>query len=234
MTHETYDTDEKKDPMLLVPLYEHPADRPDAWERLIRCADRLHSVVLNPDSGPGAARDERFALVAERLREAGVPVLGYVDTDYGRRPHAAVVQDLLRHRDWYATDGAFLDQASADPELLPHYRRLTVAARAAGAHTLVLNHGAHPHPGYVELADLLVTFEGPWDAYREASAPPPWTADHPAQRFCHLVYAVPPGEIAARLAGELAEQRGAGVHCAVPGSGPHPWGTLPYALEAAG
>ncbi|MFE2366292.1 spherulation-specific family 4 protein [Streptomyces virginiae] len=160
--------------------------------------------------------------------------MGYVDTDYGRRPHAAVVQDLLRHRDWYATDGAFLDQASADPELLPHYRRLTVAARAAGAHTLVLNHGAHPHPGYVELADLLVTFEGPWDAYREAAAPPPWTADHPAQRFCHLVYAVPPGEIAARLAGELAEQRGAGVHCAVPGSGPHPWGTLPYALEAAG
>ncbi|MGW2042640.1 spherulation-specific family 4 protein [Streptomyces virginiae] len=233
-THETHDTDEKKDPMLLVPLYEHPADRPDAWERLIRCADRLHSVVLNPDSGPGAARDERFALVAERLREAGVPVLGYVDTDYGRRPHAAVVQDLLRHRDWYATDGAFLDQVSADPELLPHYRRLTVAARAAGAHTLVLNHGAHPHPGYVELADLLVTFEGPWDAYREAAAPPPWTADHPAQRFCHLVYAVPPGEIAARLAGELAEQRGAGVHCAVPGSGPHPWGTLPYALEAAG
>ncbi|MFD5881164.1 hypothetical protein ACFWHN_21005, partial [Streptomyces yangpuensis] len=59
MTHETYDTDEKKDPMLLVPLYEHPADRPEAWERLIRCADRLHSVVLNPDSGPGGAPEER-------------------------------------------------------------------------------------------------------------------------------------------------------------------------------
>ncbi|MFE1900398.1 hypothetical protein ACFW9B_31980, partial [Streptomyces yangpuensis] len=56
MTHETYDTDEKKDPMLLVPLYEHPADRPEAWERLIRSADRLHSVVLNPDSGPRGGR----------------------------------------------------------------------------------------------------------------------------------------------------------------------------------
>ncbi|MCM1968983.1 MULTISPECIES: spherulation-specific family 4 protein [unclassified Streptomyces] len=225
---------EKKDLMLLVPLYEHPADRPEYWERLIRSAGRLHSVVLNPASGPGEAPDERFAAVAERLRGAGVPVLGYADTDYGRRPHAAVVQDLLRHRDWYAADGTFLDQAAAGPEFLPHYRRLVVAARAAGARTVVLNHGVHPHPGYAELADLLVTFEGPWDAYRDAAAVPPWTADHPAHRFCHLVYAVPPGAPAAELAERLAAQRGAGVHCAVPGTGAHPWGTLPYALEAAG
>ncbi|MFJ3923820.1 spherulation-specific family 4 protein [Streptomyces sp. NPDC090022] len=216
-----------KEPMLLVPLYEHPADRPEAWERLIRSAGRLHSVVLNPDSGPGAARDERFAAVAARLRDAGVPVLGYADTDYGRRPHASVVRDLLSHRDWYGTDGAFLDQTAAGPELLPHYRRLAVAARAAGAGTLVLNPGTHPHPGYAEVADLLVTFEGPWDAYREAGTAPSWTAGYPAHRFCHLVYAVPPGAPAA----ELATERRAGVHCAVPGGGAHPWGTLPYALE---
>ncbi|GLV97386.1 spherulation-specific family 4 protein [Streptomyces lavendulae] len=217
--------------MLLVPLYEHPADRPEDWELLIRSAGRLHSVVLNPDSGPGRAPDEGFADVCARLRDAGVTVLGYVDTDYGRRPHGEVVRDLLRHRDWYATDGAFLDQAAAGPELLPHYGRLAVSARAAGARTLVLNHGVHPHPGYVGLADLLVTFEGPWDAYRDAAAAPPaWTAGHPARTFCHLVYAVPPGAPAA----ELAAVRRAGVHCAVPGTGAHPWGTLPNALEAAG
>ncbi|MGW0363157.1 spherulation-specific family 4 protein [Streptomyces sp. NPDC002990] len=221
--------------MLLVPLYEHPADRPEAWERLIRAAGRLHSVVLNPDNGPGDAPDERFARVSTRLREAGVSVLGYADTDYGRRPHAAVVRDLLRHRDWYGADGAFLDQAASGPELLAHYGRLAIAARAAGARTLVLNHGVHPHPGYARLADLLVTFEGPWDAYRDPAAePPPWTADHPAQRFCHLVYAVPPGAPAAELAERLAAERGAGVHCAVPGTGAHPWGTLPYFLEATG
>ncbi|MFD8412506.1 spherulation-specific family 4 protein [Streptomyces sp. NPDC059650] len=214
--------------MLLVPLYEHPDDRPDDWELLIRSAGLLHSVVLNPASGPGEARDARFAVVAERLRDAGVPVLGYADTDYGRRPHADVVRDLLRHRDWYGADGAFLDQAAPDPALLGHYGRLAVAARAAGARTLVLNHGVHPDPGYAELADLVVTFEGPWDAYRNAAVPS-WTADHPADRFCHLVYAVPPGAPAA----ELARQRRAAVHCAVPGTGAHPWGTLPNALRDA-
>ncbi|MEV7174968.1 spherulation-specific family 4 protein, partial [Streptomyces sp. NPDC093224] len=155
-------------------------------------------------------------------------------TPAGRPPPGGGPPPPPPPRDWYATDGAFLDQASADPELLPHYGRLAVAARAAGARTLVLNHGVHPHPGYARLADLLVTFEGPWDAYREAESVPSWTADHPARRFCHLVYAVPPGALAARLAGELAAERGAGVHCAVPGTGPHPWGTLPYALEEAG
>ncbi|MGW1767480.1 spherulation-specific family 4 protein [Streptomyces sp. NPDC002073] len=215
--------------MLLVPLYEHPADRPEAWEAVIRSADRLYAVVLNPDSGPGAAPDERFAAVSERLRAADVPVLGYTDTDYGRRPHPDVVQDLLRYRDWYGADGAFLDQAAAERELLPHYRRLSVAARAAGARTVVLNHGAHPHPGFAELADLLVTFEGPWDAYQEAVVPE-WTAGHPAERFCHLVYAVPAGAPTA----ELALARRAAVHCAVPGAGTHPWGTLPHTLEPAG
>ncbi|MFG2296648.1 spherulation-specific family 4 protein [Streptomyces sp. NPDC048603] len=217
--------------MLLVPYYEHPAEQPEAWAALTRSADRLHSVVLNPASGPGAAPDEAFAAAAARLRDAGVAVLGYVDTDYGRRPHADVVRELLRHRDWYATDGAFLDQAATGPESLPHYRRLAVAASAAGARTLVLNHGTHPHPGFAELADLLVTFEGPWEAYRDepAQVPPEWTAGHPASRFCHLVHGVPPGTAPAAVSA-IAATRHAGVHGAVSGTGAHPWQSLPYDL----
>ncbi|MFE2557591.1 spherulation-specific family 4 protein [Streptomyces sp. NPDC059352] len=202
-------------PSLLVPYYEHPADRPEAWSALVDAADSLHGVVLNPASGAGEAPDPAFAEVSARLRAAGVRVLGYVDTDYGRRPQAEVVTDLLRHRDWYAADGAFLDQVSTAPGALAHYRRIAVAARAAGAATLVLNHGAHPDPGYEELADLLVTFEGPWDTYRTLDLP---VAPH----YCHLVYGAPPGVRPATR-----------VHCAVPGAGAHPWGTLPHLLEPA-
>ncbi|MFJ8693636.1 spherulation-specific family 4 protein [Streptomyces roseolilacinus] len=200
---------------LLVPYYEHPADRPAEWDALVAAAPRLYGVVLNPASGPGDAPDPAFAAVAARLRAAGVRLLGYADTDYGRRPHADVVRDLLRHRDWYGTDGAFLDQVAADPGPLAHYRRLAVAARAAGAATLVLNHGTPPHPAYAPLADLPVTFEGPWETYRARDPEPPGADPH-----CHLVYAAPPD---ARVT--------APVRCAVPGDGAHPWGTLPHALE---
>lgn len=215
---------------LLVPLYEHPAERPDVWRRLIAAAPDLYGVVLNPASGPGTAPDPEFAAVAGRLREAGVRVLGYTDTAYGRRPHAAVVQDLLRHRDWYGADGAFFDQAAAEAGLLAHYRRLAIAARAAGAGTVVLNHGLHPHPGYLDFADLLVTFENTWAAYENAEVPE-WTAHHPPERFCHLVHGLPAS--CAEAAAELARQRGAAVHCAVPGTAPHPWDALPPFLEIA-
>ncbi|MGW7195060.1 spherulation-specific family 4 protein [Streptomyces chryseus] len=206
---------------LLVPFYEHPAQRPDAWEAVVRAAPRLYGVVLNPANGPGSAPDPAFAAMSARLRAAGVRVLGYTDTGYARRPHAAVVQDLLRHRDWYGADGAFLDQAAAGPSALAHYRRLAVAARAAGAATLVLNHGVPPDPGYLEVADLLVTFEGTWDTYRTTSDVRPVPAAHARERHCHLVYAAPP-----------AAAFTAAVGCAVPGEAPHPWGTLPHSLEA--
>ncbi|CAM5259178.1 spherulation-specific family 4 protein [Streptomyces narbonensis] len=202
-------------PSLLVPYYEHPADRPEAWSALVAAAPTLYGVVLNPASGAGRAPDPAFAEVSARLREAGVRVLGYADTAYGRRPHAEVVTDLLRHRDWYGADGSFLDQVTTAPGGLAHYRRIAVAARAAGAATLVLNHGAHPDPGYGEFADLLVTFEGPWDTYRTLDLP---VAPH----YCHLVYAAPPGVRPATP-----------VHCAVPGAGAHPWGTMPHLLEPA-
>lgn len=198
---------------LLVPYYEHPATRPAQWDAIVAAAPLLYGVVLNPASGPGDVPDPAFAAVAARLRAEGVRVLGYTDTDYGRRPYADVVRDLLRHRDWYGTDGAFLDQAATGPGLLGHYGRLAVAARAAGAATLVLNHGAPPHPSYGEHADLLVTFEGPWHTYRELD--PPGGPGH-----CHLVYAAPPDACPT-----------APVRCAVPGDGAHPWGTLPHVLE---
>ncbi|MEV4443853.1 spherulation-specific family 4 protein [Streptomyces sp. NPDC049577] len=209
---------------LLVPLYVHPAVHPRAWDALLDAAPRLYGVVLNVADGPGGRPDPDFVAAARRLRGAGVRLLGYADTAYGRRPPRAVAADIRRHRRWYGVDGVFLDQAAAHPALLPRYRGLVMTARVLGARTAVLNPGTHPDPGYARIADLLVTFEGTWEDYRRAGVPD-WTADHPPERFCHLVHAVPDG-----CAGDVARaaaRRGAGVHCAVPGRGPNPWQSVP-------
>lgn len=210
---------------LLIPYYEHPSVRPAEWAAIVAAASRLYGVVLNPASGPGEAPDPAFAEVAARLRKADVRVLGYVDTAYGRRPHAHVVRDLARHRDWYGADGVFLDQVAAAREEFPYYQDLASAAWRAGFATLALNHGTPPHPSYARIADLLITFEGTWTTYREQ--PPPQGTYGPGVRVGHLLYGVPPGADAEAL----ARARGATVHCAVPGAGDHPWGTLPHALE---
>ncbi|MDX6315514.1 MAG: hypothetical protein QOF44_4978, partial [Streptomyces sp.] len=54
------------------------------------------------------------------------------------------------------------------------------AARVCGARTVVLNPGAHPAPGYAAFADLLVTFEGSRETYRDAAfTVSAWTGAHP-------------------------------------------------------
>ncbi|WP_101257608.1 spherulation-specific family 4 protein [Streptomyces barkulensis] len=216
---------------LLVPLYVHPAVDPGAWEAAVRAAGRLYAVVVNAADGPGPRPDPALAAVAARLRGAGVPLLGYVDTAYGARPWRAVLRDVRRHRRWYGTDGAFLDRAAAGAEHLPRYRRTVRAARLLGASTVVLNPGVHPDPGYAHLADVLVTFEGCWEEYRRAGAPA-WTRGHPPHRFCHLVYAVP-DRLAAEAA-RTAHERGAAVHCAVPGEGANPWRSTPRPVLGCG
>ncbi|GAA2415834.1 spherulation-specific family 4 protein [Streptomyces glaucosporus] len=216
---------------LLVPLYVHPSVDPEAWEVLAGESGRLYGVVLNAADGPGPYPDPAFTAAAARLRRAGVPLLGYVDTAYGARPARTVLRDVHRHRRWYGADGVFLDRVAADAASLPRYRRTVRAARLLGAATAVLNPGTHPDPRYAHLADLLVTFEGRWEDYRRAAVPE-WTRSHPPYRFCHLVYAVP--EHLGGEAARTAHERGAAVHCAVPGRGANPWRSAPLAADACG
>ncbi|WP_406192746.1 spherulation-specific family 4 protein [Streptomyces sp. NBC_01017] len=213
---------------LLVPLYVHPAEDPGAWHRLITRAAHTYAVVLNPANGPGRAPDPAFVKAAEALRAAGARLLGYLDTDYGAREHAEITADLRRHQEWYAVDGCFLDQVPAAPDALPDCRRLVRSARRLGASTVVLNPGVHPAPGYARLADLTVTFEGPWSRYVSDFSRPSWTERLPPDRLCHLVYGVP--EPLVPLAMRTAHERGAGVCGPVTGEPPNPWSGLTPAL----
>jgi hypothetical protein len=208
---------------LLVPLYAYPATDPEAWATVAANAGSVLGLVLNPSSGPGAEAEPEFVAAAAALRAAGVPLLGYVDTDYGWRSHREIVTDIERYQDWYRVDGVFLDQVGSAPELLPHYRRLAVASRSLEAPQVVFNPGVHPHPGYAEAADLLITFEGTWAEHQRLRAPA-WTAAFPARRFGHLVHGTP-----AALCAEVpaaARQRHADISYATPGTGPNPWAVL--------
>jgi hypothetical protein len=171
---------------LVVPAYFHPAVAADDWTALAALAGRVRLVVLNVADGPGERCDPAFTPVLDALPG---DVAGYVDTDYGRRPPAAVEADLARYQEWYPqARSVFFDRVAAGSDLIGHYAELARAARAAGVAAVVFNHGVHPDPGYAEHADLLGTFEGPWSAYRTLEVPR-W-ARH-GDRFIHLVHTVP-------------------------------------------
>lgn len=175
-----------------VPGYAHPLVAPLEWGELARSPAVLDWAVLNVANGAGARPDPHCLEAAGRLRSVGARVLGHVDMRGGYRAFGELVTDAHRFLEWYRVDGFYLDRCPPDDECLREVRRTTAtfAALAPGAH-LVLGHGTHPHPGYAELGGQLVTFSGRWPEYRWSQAAE-WTADHPAERFCHLVRGVPP------------------------------------------
>jgi hypothetical protein len=213
-----------------VPAYFHPVDRPDDWRALAAMGPSLHFAIMNPDSGPGAGPDPRYDPAVAAVHAAGGRVIGYVDTAYARRSGAAVLRDLTVYRDWYGLRGVFLDQVPAGPEQVAHYRRIAEGARGLGFDLLVANPGMVPAPQYADICDVVVTFEGPWDAYRDHVVAP-WMRLRAPTRFCHLVHGAPPGALEQVI--HDAADRHAGTVYATELTGANPWSDLAGELRDA-
>ncbi|CAM5406011.1 spherulation-specific family 4 protein [Streptomyces pilosus] len=211
-----------------IPGLAHPLLAPTEWHRLTHPGTPLHWVVLNVADGPGVQPDPHCLEAAGRLRNAGVRVLGHLDTAYGLRSFGEVISDAHRFLDWYQVDGFLLHRCPADRASLPEVRRTVGTLRMIheDAH-VVLGHGTHPCPGYAEYADQLVTFSGAWSDYRWSQVAE-WTADHPPERFCHFVHGVPRPHLDEAL--RIARWQGAATiwftdHA--PGRHTDPWEPMP-------
>ena len=118
-----------------------------------------------------------------------------------RATAAAVEADAERYRDWYGVDGIFLDEVAHDEAELPYYAALSRAIRH-GAPCWCSTPAWCPARGYFDLADVVVTFEGPFADYAPRLARAARVAARrPASATAHLVYA------ASRDAGALAVRR---------------------------
>ncbi|MFE7537910.1 spherulation-specific family 4 protein [Streptomyces rhizosphaericola] len=198
-----------------VPGYAHPLLAPAEWAELARPGTPLHWAVLNIAGGPGTRPDPHCLAAAGRLRNAreralhgeepddsvracGGRLLGHLDLAHGERPFDELIADARSFVDWYRVGGFYLARCPTERAELPAVRRLTATLHALLAESdsaddggrLVLGHGTHPHPGYAEAADQLVTFQGAWTDYRWSQVAE-WTADYPPSRFAHFVHGVP-------------------------------------------
>ncbi|MET8025618.1 spherulation-specific family 4 protein [Streptomyces avermitilis] len=212
-----------------VPGYAHPLVAPMEWGELTRPGTPLHWVVLNVSGGPGARPDPHCLEAVGRLRNAGVRVLGHLDTIYGVRTFGELISDAHRYLDWYQAEGFFLSRCPSERAALPEVRRTVTTLRGLldDSH-IVLGHGTHPFPGYAESADQLVTFSGPWCDYRWSQVAE-WTADYPPERFCHFVHGVPRGHLDEAL--RIARWQGASTIYFTDrtdrGGRDDPWETMP-------
>ncbi|QDY78906.1 spherulation-specific family 4 protein [Streptomyces qinzhouensis] len=241
-----------------VPGYAHPLLAPAEWAELTRPGTPLEWVVLTVANGPGDRPDPHCLAAAGKLVNAGVRVLGRVDLAGGARPFGELVADADRYAQWYRVGGFLLDRCPADRAGLAAVRRAAAALRTVAENAgvraaasgcgrrgtgspgaaglpggyVVLGHGGHPHPGYAELADQLITFSGAWADYRWSQVAE-WTAGHPPERFAHFVHGVPRTHL--EEAARIARWQGAGTVFFTdrPGGGPAGFGTTPPAAAGA-
>ncbi|MFC8583244.1 spherulation-specific family 4 protein [Streptomyces sp. NPDC057217] len=207
-----------------MPVYVHPGTDSRTWAALATPGP-VSWIVVNQASGPGVAEDTDLTDAAKAAIAAGVTVCGYVDHAYGETVDYTVVEQAT---EWVSRGikGVFLDRVSADPADLQDVGMTVLRLRKAGVEYVVLNCGTVPDRRYLDLADVVVTFEGNMTAYKALSVPV-WADEYPPERTAHLVY-----EATAEDATEaviLARRRGTHHLYATDktfASG-NPWGGLP-------
>jgi len=175
---------------ILVPAYFYP---PTDWDGLNWAAARVPlAVVVNPNSGPGAAQDPNYVSVVNSLRAAGGKALGYVHSSYATRATNALQAEITEYFNWYALDGIFVDemQNTANTNDYAYYAGLYQFIQTEGTNLWVMgNPGTTTQEPYLRGADALMTFENHATNY-PGYVPDGWVTNHLARDFCHVIYAV--------------------------------------------
>ena len=109
---------------LIVPAYFYPAGPGmKAWQRLMDASSKVPIVVVaNPSSGPGDLLDQEYAAVIDVASDKGVRVIGYVNTEYGKKPIIDDKNEIDRWVHFYPSiAGFFFDQQSVDVNDVGYY-----------------------------------------------------------------------------------------------------------------
>ncbi len=209
---------------MAIPSYFGPGP---LWTKLGAATPRVGLAIINPNSGPGDAIRPDYVAQVKATQARGVTVLGYVHTSYGKRPLTEIHSEIVRFRQWYGVNGIFFDEVTNDDAGLPYYLQCRAAARAGHPEAVVvINPGTPVTEGYMQAADVVLTFENDYSSYVKRAPDAPWVAHYPAARFLHLVYGAP--DVGAmRKAVALGKQRHAGWMYVTPGTLPNPWNLLP-------
>jgi hypothetical protein len=231
----TKDKPPERQPVLMqdlrvaVPWYLHPAEEPQQWAELIKQSQlgRIAFAVVNVANGPGEADDPYYPQALAKLHEGGVPIHGYVDTDYSARPPQDVTDDITVWLERYQVEGIMFDRVSSDPANLSYYGPLVDFGRRAGVQVMVGNPGVVPHADYLEMFDVSCVFENV-DALHRRLTTMPRPVDVAPERLWHLVHGVPPmgfEDVLSRIAAQ-----GAALGFVTDKSGGNPWSGLPPEL----
>jgi hypothetical protein len=209
----------------IVPLYTDPAD--SSWTEIVAAKlahPRVRVVaIVNPNSGPGAARDAAYTAGIGKLIAAGIQVIGYVATGYASHSAASMEAEIDTWRTFYpAIGGIFFDEQSNKTADVAYYKSLSDYAKAHGLPYTVGNPGTDTAEAFVSMGalDTMLIYES--KGLPDLANLGGWHAKYAPQSFGIIPYG------AAFDAAFVAEARKLVGFVYIQNDDlPNPWDTLP-------
>lgn len=233
----------------LVPAYFYPSYLGSPWDDLNTAAALIPiEAIMNPDSGPGAAVNSDYVTAVQNLQAAGGKVIGYVATGYGASDPDDILNDVSNYIDWYGVNGIFLDEMGNSDGTLDYvalYQSIQAMAADAGITLHVVGNPGEPFSeAYVDAADTLVIFEGPYSNTDPTGASfqsypnqgpyaglSPWWLSEASSQIANIVYA-DSTDLDAFKSMVKAIVQNAGYIYITDGVLPNPYGALPSYWDA--
>ena len=212
-----------------VPSYFYPGS---LWTQMESGAPTVGLAIINPDSGPGASKDQNYANQVTSTEAKGIIAIGYVSTAYAgtqnaARTLAAVEHDVDTYYSWYPNiDGIFVDEVSIDCAARNSYYKplYDYIKKKGGVARVVLNPGTDTSECYTSAGDIIVNFEDVYSNYVNWT-PASWVSKYPACRFWQIIYSTSSAEMPNVIA--LSKERNAGWVYVTDDGGDNPYDTLP-------
>jgi hypothetical protein len=220
---------------VLVPAYFYPGG-PDlkSWQRLMDAASRIKLVAIaNPGSGPGDQRIYDYQQIIQVANERGVRVIGYISTQYGKRPATDVEKDIDHWVEFYPqVAGFFLDQQSTSAKDVSYYLRARDYARTKVKNAFIItNPGVLCDEEYFaqsvsNVTCIFANFEG----FDQLNLSMPLKQYSPS-RFAALAYQIKDVKAMRQVISDALVKRIGFLYISDSSKGDNPWAQLPSYWE---
>ncbi len=149
---------------IIIPLYTYPGS---TWSAITTAKTTYPLVpitaVINPNSGPGMSSDPNYVSGIKSMQGAGVVVLGYIWTNYGKITIQRAENQIRNYWNWYHINGIFFDGMSNVNGWQHYYSTLTSFAKSLGMSITFGNPGTSTIAGYVGTVNSICVYENPGD-----------------------------------------------------------------------
>jgi hypothetical protein len=220
---------------LLVPAYIYPGDDGrKEWQRLFAAASKAEIVAIaNPNSGPGDERNIDYAAIFTEAINQGITLVGYVSTDYGKRPQSEIKKDVDSWIRFYPQiRGYFFDQQPRERQHAAHFAELRDYVKRKLKDPLVItNPGVSCDEAYLaqDVSNVTCVFVN-YEGFQRFEIPTTLKGYAPS-RFAAMPYNISDIEMMRTLVKD-AIIKGIGYIYISDAKPPNQWGKLPAYWEA--